>query len=97
MDTVIEQVSKQTLETILQLSTEQLAGVRTPGRASGEIRWHGRQAGRVSLADWQVVKTDGRLIKHARYCWLLLAESHLPRQLFGSMARRIGALLLPAG
>ena len=51
MDTVIEQVSKQTLETILQLSTEQLAGVRTPGRASGEIRRHGRQAGRVSLAD----------------------------------------------
>ena len=24
----------------------------------------------------RLVKTDGRLIKHARYCWLLLAESH---------------------
>jgi hypothetical protein len=33
---------------------------------------------------------DGRLIKHARYYWLLLAESHLTRRLFGSMLRRMG-------
>jgi hypothetical protein len=29
------------------------------------------------------VKTGGRLIKHARYYWLLLAESGLTRRLFG--------------
>jgi hypothetical protein len=51
VDTVIEQVSQQTLETILDLSAEQLAGVRTPGKPSGLIRWHGRRTGRVSLAD----------------------------------------------
>jgi hypothetical protein len=33
----------------------------------------------------RLVKTGGRLIKHARYYWLLLAESHLTRRLFGSM------------
>jgi hypothetical protein len=33
----------------------------------------------------RLVKTGGRLVKHARYYWLLLAESHLTRQLFGSM------------
>jgi hypothetical protein len=44
-----------------------------------------------------LVKTGGRLVKHARYYWLLLAESHLTRRMFGSMLRRILALPLPAG
>ena len=52
-----------------------------------------------SLASLQqrLVKTGGRLVKHARYYWLLLAESHLTRRLFGSMLGRILALPLPAG
>ena len=33
----------------------------------------------------RLVKTGGRLVKHARYYWLLLAESHLTRHLFGAM------------
>jgi len=45
----------------------------------------------------RLVKTGGRLVKHARYFWLLLAESHLTRRLFGSMVRRIEALPLPSG
>ncbi len=45
----------------------------------------------------RLVKTGGRLVKHARYYWLLLAESHLTRRLFGSMVRRIEALLVPGG
>ena len=45
----------------------------------------------------RLVKTGGRLVKHARYYWLLLAESHLTRQLFRSMERRIAVLSLPAG
>jgi hypothetical protein len=45
----------------------------------------------------RLVKTGGRLVKHARYYWLLLAESHLTRRLFGSMGRRIAALAVPAG
>jgi hypothetical protein len=44
----------------------------------------------------QLVKTGGRLIKHARYYWLL-AESHLTWRLFGSMLRHMEALPLPAG
>jgi hypothetical protein len=44
-----------------------------------------------------LVKTGGRLIKHARYYWLMLAESHLTRRLLGSMVRRIDALAAPAG
>jgi Transposase DDE domain group 1 len=45
----------------------------------------------------RLVKTGGRLLKHARYYWLLLAESHLTRRLFASMVRRIELLRLPAG
>jgi len=45
----------------------------------------------------RLVKTGGRLVKHARYYWLLLAESHLTRRLFGSILRQIEALPLPAG
>jgi hypothetical protein len=43
------------------------------------------------------VKTGGRLIKHARYYWLMLAESHLTRRLFGSMVWRIGTLAVATG
>ena len=45
----------------------------------------------------RLVKTGGRLVKHARYYWLLLAEGHLTRRLFGAMLRRIEALPMPAG
>ena len=30
----------------------------------------------------RLVETGGRVIQHARYYWLLLAESHLTRRLF---------------
>jgi hypothetical protein len=57
------------------------------------------RVGKWSLTSLQqrLVKTGGRLIKHARYYWLLLAEGHLTRRLFGAMLRRIEALPAPAG
>ena len=45
----------------------------------------------------RLVKTGGRLVKHARYYWLLLAESHLTRRLFEAMLQRIWALPVPTG
>jgi hypothetical protein len=42
-----------------------------------------------------LVKTGGRLIKHARCYWLMLAESHPTRRLFGAMVGRIAALPVP--
>ena len=45
----------------------------------------------------RLVKTGGRLVKHARYYWLLLAESHLTRRRFGAMLGRIAILPFPAG
>jgi len=58
----------------------------------------------AAVANWsltslqhRLVKTGGRLIKHARYYWLLLAESHLTRRLFGGMLQRMVTLPVPAG
>ena len=45
----------------------------------------------------RLMKTGGRLIKHARYDWLLLAEGHLTRRLFGAIVRRLETLSVPAG
>ena len=58
-----------------------------------------RRIGNWSLTSLQqrLVKTGGRLVRHARYYWLLLAEGHLSRRLFGSMLRMIAALPLPDG
>ena len=53
-----------------------------------------KKIGNWSLTSLQqrLVKTGGRLVKHARYYWLLLAESHLTRRLFGAMVLRMAAL-----
>jgi hypothetical protein len=58
-----------------------------------------KRVGHWSLTSLQqrLVKTGGRLVKHARYYWLLLAEGHLTRRLFTAMVRRIDLLPLPAG
>jgi len=51
----------------------------------------------LSSLQQRLVKTGGRLVKHARYYWLLLAESHLTRQLFRAMVGRIAALAVATG
>ncbi len=59
-----------------------------PGRIDG---WS------LTSLQQRLVKTGGRLIKHARYYWLLLAEGRLTRRLVGTMLGRIAALPSPAG
>ena len=60
-------------------------------RAKGIGNWS------LTSLQQRLVKTGGRLIKHARYYWLLLAESDLTRRLFGGMLRKVAALPAPAG
>jgi len=45
----------------------------------------------------RLVKTGGRLVRHARYYWLFLAEGHLNRRRFGAMLGRIARLPVPTG
>lgn len=58
-----------------------------------------QRIGNWSLTSLQqrLLKTGGRLVKHARYYWLLLAESHPTRRVFGAMLGRIEGLPLPSG
>jgi len=55
--------------------------------------------GNWSLTSLQqrLVKTGGRLAKHERFYWLLVAEGHLSRRLFSRLLRLIAALPLPGG
>jgi len=55
------------------------------------------------IEDWsltsmqqQLAKTGGRLVKHARYYGLMLAEGHLTRGRFAALLRRIAMLPLQA-
>jgi hypothetical protein len=52
-------------------------------------------SGSLTSVQQRLVKTGGRLVKHARYYWLLLAEGYLTRRLFGAMLQRIWALPVP--
>jgi hypothetical protein len=58
------------------------------------------KADRYMVADEPAAAADPdgcRLVKHARYYWLLLAEGHLTRSLFGAILWRLTALSVPAG
>jgi hypothetical protein len=57
----------------------------------------GRLSPSLTSLQQRLVKTGGQLIQHARYYWLLLAESHLTRRLFGNLLQKIAALPSPAG
>ena len=67
-------------------------------------RWWRRPVLPKKIENWsltslrqRLVKTGGRLVKHARYYWLMLAESHLTWRLFAGMVRRIATLPVPTG
>ena len=61
VDQVIDRAGRSLIQTIFLLSAEQVAGPKTPGKTKGEICWHGRQAGRVRLADRQLKVERPRL------------------------------------
>jgi len=91
VDEVIDSIGRQTIETILSLSAEQIAGPRTPGKSSGDIRWHGSQKGRVSLADRQLAVKRPRLHKKAGEVRVPAYESLQENS--ATAQRMIGALL----
>ena len=95
VDSVIHEIGVKTLEVILTLSAEQVAGPRTPGKASGEIRHYGTQQGRVQLAGRKVQlkrprlrhKTEGE-VKIPAY-EALRQNANLSRYLLSALMRGI--------
>jgi hypothetical protein len=61
VDDVIHELGRKTIETILDLSAQEVAGARAPGKAGDEVRWHGSQPGRVRLRDRQMQVSKPRL------------------------------------
>src|SRR5690554_4767681 len=51
VDDLITTAGRATIEAVLTLSAQQVAGGKHPGAEKGSIRWHGRQRGCVQLAD----------------------------------------------
>jgi putative transposase len=92
VETVIYEIGHQTLEQILLLSAEQLAGARTPGKISGEIRHHGSQPGRVQLAD-RKVKVKRPRLRHKSEGEVKVPAYEMLRQDRGLGQHMLGALL----
>jgi len=65
VDELIDITGRATVEAVLQLSAEQVAGPRTPGQRRTGPLWHGRQAGRVCLKERKLGVSKPRL-RHKR-------------------------------
>ncbi len=92
VETVIHEIGHQMLEQILALSAEQVAGARTPGKASGDIRYHGSQAGCVQLAD-RKVKVKRPRLRHKSEGEVKIPAYETLRQDRGLGQHMLGALL----
>jgi putative transposase len=92
VQSVIHEIQIQTLETIFTVSAEQIAGRRTPGKASGEIRWHGSQKGRIKLADREVKVKRPRL-RHKTEGEVKIPAYERLRQDRGLEQHMLGALM----
>ena len=63
VDELIDVVGKGAIEAVLLLSARQIAGPKQPGKAHGQITWHGWQHGVVSLSERKLRVEKPRLRK----------------------------------
>ena len=61
IDEVIDVAGRATIEAVLELSAQEVAGKKHPGKAQGTIRWHGRQSGVVPLSNRKLRVSKPRL------------------------------------
>ena len=68
IDEVIDVMGRATVEAVLQMSAEQVAGPKAQGRRGPdrEVYWHGVQGGRVALKERQLRVAKPRLRKKRR-------------------------------
>ena len=92
VNSVIHEIGRQTIELVLVLSAEQVAGPRTQGRASGDIRWHGSQGGRIALAD-RKLEVDRPRLRHKTEGEVKVPAYEALRKDAGVGQHMLGALL----
>ena len=61
IEDLLGRLSRQFVEQLLVMSAESVAGPKHPGRAAGEVRWHGRQGGLVNLGTSKLKVSRPRL------------------------------------
>jgi putative transposase len=61
IDELIDVTGRAAIEAVLELSAREKAGAKSPGKASGDVRWHGRQDGVVHLAERKLRVSKPRL------------------------------------
>jgi len=61
VDELISDAARVLIEQLLQLSAQEVAGVKHQGRAGGPIGWHGMQCGRIVLAERKLCVRRPRL------------------------------------
>jgi len=66
VDELIDVVGKAAIEAVLLLSAQQVAGPKHPGKAQGDVSWHGRQHGVVSLSERKLRVEKPRLRKKGK-------------------------------
>jgi len=66
VDELIDVVGKAAIESVLLLSAQQIAGPKQPGKITGDIGWHGRQTGVVSLSERKLRIEKPRLRKKGK-------------------------------
>jgi hypothetical protein len=67
IDELIDSLGRATIETILEVSAEQVVGPKQPGKVrEGMLVWYGRQPGRVYLGDRKLAVERPRLRERRR-------------------------------
>lgn len=61
IDELMNEAARTFVEQLLEMSAQEVAGRRHPGKAQGEVRWHGSQAGRIVLAERKLAVKRPRL------------------------------------
>src|SRR5271170_6811082 len=69
IEQVIDVTGRACVEAVLEMSATEVAGSKSPGKMSGDVRWHGSQEGLAHLGDHKVRvrrprlrhKTDGEV------------------------------------
>src|SRR4030043_263117 len=66
VDELIDVTGRATIEAVMTLSAQELAGPKHPGKKAGDIRWYGRQEATIPLSDRQRGVTTPRLRRKGR-------------------------------
>lgn len=61
VDELIDVTGRAAIEAVLNLSAQQLAGIKHPGKKAGDIRWYGRQDATIPLSDRKLRVNKPRL------------------------------------